>query len=72
MKRIATCILLMVFCLTLSVPSIAREKTQHAAFANAKQSNKKAEKKARKQLKKDRKSSLKATREYRKHHKSTF
>ena len=70
MKRVAAYALLIVFCLTLSVPTFAREKTQHAVFANATKNNKKAEKKNRKQLKKDRKSSLKATRDYRKHHKS--
>jgi hypothetical protein len=70
-KKIATCILMLLLSLSLSIPAAARTSANSANRAAQKNAKKAAKRNARQQ-KKDRKMSQKATKDWKKHHHAIF
>jgi hypothetical protein len=66
-KKVTTCILLILFCFVLSVPTIVHANANSANRAAQKNAKKLSKKNARQQ-KKDQKTAQRATREWKKHH----
>lgn len=67
MKKVTTCILLIIFGLVLSIPAVSHARGNSANRAAQKNAKKMAKRNA-KQAKRDRKMSQKATRDWKKHH----
>jgi hypothetical protein len=68
-KKVTTCILLIIFGLVLSIPAASHARSNPAQAAQ--KNNKKLARRNAKQAKKDRKMSQKATRNWKKHHPKT-
>ena len=71
MKKITSCIVLILLGLALSGPTVAHARAK-SAERTAQKNAKKAAKRNAKQVKRDRKMSQKATKDWKKHHPTSF